>query len=247
MNENEPAESPEERPLTPEEELRLRLRSIIGADRWVAGDYFAVAPVTIDEVSKLLKGYSGAVMVVGSGTSFSEEFDPGKETLIVLTNLLKDEIEVSDSDQVAVISAGWDVRTVNETLAQEGFQIRSLARFETGTVGGCLAKISSCPSLEDPNGWVQDLLGLVVALPSGEVITLGGRCIKDVAGYDLKHFFTGSRGAIGVILKAVFRRRPISDSDTIQTGDSERKPGVFDYKWRRVFDPFSRMKSGETG
>ncbi|HHE46209.1 MAG TPA: hypothetical protein ENL08_00720, partial [Bacteroidetes bacterium] len=63
-------------------ELRLRLSSILGADRWVHGAFPAVAPITIEEVSKLLKGYSGSVMVVGSGSDFPDEFNPGRDTLI---------------------------------------------------------------------------------------------------------------------------------------------------------------------
>ena len=53
------------------------------------------------------------------------------------------------------------------------------------------------------------VLGLEVVLPTGEVISTGGRLWKDVAGYDLTRLLTGSEGTLGVITEvtlALLRR-----------------------------------------
>ncbi|UCD09057.1 MAG: FAD-binding protein, partial [Dehalococcoidales bacterium] len=50
--------------------------------------------------------------------------------------------------------------------------------------------------------------GLEVVLPSGEIVTLGGKLIKNAMGIDLLHLMIGSEGALGVITKAVFRMIP---------------------------------------
>jgi hypothetical protein len=88
------------------------------------------------------------------------------------------------------------------------------------------------------------LLGLDVVLPSGELLSMGGKCIKDVAGYDLKHIFTGSRGTVGVIVAATLRCKPI---ESIQWEDPEYqlpKTKKFDPNWKRILDPLGRMHAG---
>ncbi len=225
-------------------ELRLRLSSILGADRWVPGAFPTVAPTCIEETSKLLRGYSGSVMVVGSGSSFPGEFNPGRDTLILLTNRLKEQLDISEEDQTLTVSSGWEVPHVNSMLREAGFYVLSLTGLDKGTIGGRLAAIPSRPALDRGDGWIQSLLGLIVVLPSGEVVELGGRCIKDVAGYDMRHFFTGSRGTVGVIVKSVFRCRPLVDIDNNGNSQDLAQTGSYDPQWKRVFDPFSRMRPG---
>jgi len=62
-------------------------------------------------------------------------------------------------------------------------------------------------------GSARDLvLGMKVALPSGEVIKAGGKTVKNVAGYDLCKLFIGSLGTLGVITEATFRLLPIPEA-----------------------------------
>jgi glycolate oxidase len=58
------------------------------------------------------------------------------------------------------------------------------------------------------------VLGLDVVLADGRLLRLGGRTIKDVAGYDLKRLFVGSEGTLGVIVAATLRLRPMPPPPT---------------------------------
>jgi glycolate oxidase len=52
------------------------------------------------------------------------------------------------------------------------------------------------------------VMGMEVVLPQGEIMWLGNKCVKDVAGYSLKDLFIGSEGTLGVITKVLLRLIP---------------------------------------
>src|SRR5436853_402993 len=76
------------------------------------------------------------------------------------------------------------------------------------TVGGIIAANRNGPRrlLYGP---IRDMvIGIRVALPTGEVIKAGGKVVKNVAGYDLTKLFIGSLGAAGVSVEATFKISP---------------------------------------
>lgn len=52
------------------------------------------------------------------------------------------------------------------------------------------------------------VVGLEVVLPTGEIIRLGGKRVKDVTGYDLIHLMVGSEGTLGVFTEITLRLLP---------------------------------------
>ena len=52
------------------------------------------------------------------------------------------------------------------------------------------------------------VIGLEVVTPKGEVMTLGGKLLKDVAGYNLISLMTGSEGTLGIFTKIVLKLIP---------------------------------------
>jgi glycolate oxidase len=53
------------------------------------------------------------------------------------------------------------------------------------------------------------VLGLEVVLPTGEIVSLGGKRAKDVTGYDLKQLVVGSEGTLGIVTKIFVRLLPL--------------------------------------
>jgi glycolate oxidase len=51
-------------------------------------------------------------------------------------------------------------------------------------------------------------MGMEVVLASGEIVWLGNKCVKDVAGYSMKDVFIGSEGTLGIITKVLLKLVP---------------------------------------
>src|SRR5665213_743716 len=58
----------------------------------------------------------------------------------------------------------------------------------------------------------DNVLGLQWRLPSGVELRLGGRVVKNVAGFDLVRFLNASQGRFGAPLKLVLRLRPLAEA-----------------------------------
>ena len=92
-----------------------------------------------------------------------------------------------------------------------------------------------------------------VVLADGNVIRVGGRVVKNVAGYDLCKLFTGSCGTLGIITEVNFklRPRPEREATVIASGkiadllSSARRFWTRDsFLWqRRLFRQFLQSES----
>ena len=82
-----------------------------------------------------------------------------------------------------------------------------------GTLGSAVASGVSGP-LQGRYGGVRDnVLGLEVVTGDARILQIGGRVVKNVAGYDMVRLFTGSRGSLGVITRVSVRLFPRPGAD----------------------------------
>lgn len=86
--------------------------------------------------------------------------------------------------------------------------------FEICSIGGNLATNAGGLCCVKYGVTTDYVLGMEVVLADGRAVRLGGRTVKDVAGYDLKRLFVGSEGTLGVITEATLRLRPLPPPST---------------------------------
>jgi glycolate oxidase len=100
--------------------------------------------------------------------------------------------------------------------------------FEFCSIGGNLATNAGGLCCVRYGVTTDYVLGAEVVLADGTLLRLGGRTIKDVAGYDLKRLFVGSEGTLGVITRATLRlrRTPPPVSTLVATFGSVRDAGA---------------------
>ena len=84
---------------------------------------------------------------------------------------------------------------------------------ERGTLGAMLA-VGTAGPLQASFGSPRDqVLGATLVTGDGRVLGLGGRVVKNVAGFDLLKLITGSWGTLGMITSVTMRLHPVAAMD----------------------------------
>ena len=118
------------------------------------------------------------------------------------------------ADLTLTADAGLGLAELDDILRPNGQWLPADAPgARAGTLGGLVACGVSGP-LQGRYGALRDnVLGLDVVTGSGRVLQIGGRVVKNVAGYDLVRLFTGSRGSLGLITSVSVRLFPRPEAD----------------------------------
>ncbi len=82
-----------------------------------------------------------------------------------------------------------------------------------GTLGAAVASGAWGPLRTRYGATRDNVLGLDVVAGDGRTLHLGGRVVKNVAGFDLVRLFTGSRGSLGIITRVSVRLFPLPEAD----------------------------------
>jgi glycolate oxidase FAD binding subunit len=118
-------------------------------------------------------------------------------------------VDELDADEgVCHARAGTPLSALRGAAAARGWELPLDAPGANTTVGGALAAAALGPRAQGYGPPRDAVLGLEVALASGERTRCGGRVVKNVTGYDLNKLYTGSLGTLGVIEGAWLRLRP---------------------------------------
>ncbi|MDQ7772384.1 MAG: FAD-linked oxidase C-terminal domain-containing protein [Elusimicrobiales bacterium] len=144
---------------------------------------------------------------------------------------LRSVLEIYDDNLTATFEAGIPLRTLRSELKSGGLEA-PMPKLD-GTLGGLIAT-KAWPGIRDL------LLGLELALPDGTVCRLGGKSVKNVAGYDLTRLLCGSLGAYGVILSATIRLCPAGKAPRFHHTEPRAAgfvPSDVHRRLKRAFDP----------
>lgn len=172
------------------------------------------------------------LLVRGSSSRLKREPGPGEAAVETAgLNTIRD---LDAKNLTLTIEAGYSVRQLRHDLACKGFFLR--LPDVGGTLGGLLACKPSI-SLRD------DVLGMRALLADGSVCELGGKVVKNVAGYDVPRLLLGSWGGLAVILEVTLKLyaapqpAPVLD----ETGRAPKPYSPWARKLKAAFDPHNRL------
>ena len=119
-------------------------------------------------------------------------------------------VDYSPTELVITARAGTRLSELESILEEEGqvlpFEPPHFG--EGATIGGTLVCGLSGPS-RPYTGSIRDyVLGVDCLGGNGKLMSFGGQVMKNVAGYDLSRFLTGSLGTLAIVLEATLRVMP---------------------------------------
>jgi glycolate oxidase len=169
-------------------------------------------PVSTEQVSNVLKlSYRFEVPVTPQGgrTGLSGGALPVKGGVVLSFLRMNRILEIDERNLQAVVEPGVVSFDLQKEVLSRGllFPPEPSSVVES-TVGGNVAENAGYTRAVKYGVTRDYVLGLEAVLPDGEVIAVGGRTVKNVAGYDLVGLLTGSEGTLAVITKIVFKLLP---------------------------------------
>ena len=206
------------------------LRSLLGAARVLTADEdvipyafdgtaalksrpgAVVFPESAAEVAacvKLAAAAGVAVVTRGSGTGLSGGSVPLAGCLVICLVRMDQIIEVDPRNLTLRAQCGAITKDIDDAAAKLGlFYPPDPGSMKISTIGGNVAENSG--GLRGLKyGVTRDyVMGLEVVLPGGEIVFLGNKCVKDVAGYSMKDVFIGSEGTLGIVTEVLLKLLP---------------------------------------
>jgi glycolate dehydrogenase FAD-binding subunit len=167
-----------------------------------------IRPETAEQVAAVLHWAQGeklAVLPRGSGTAIGLGNIAKRLNIVLLTSRLTQISDYDAANFTLTVGAGMTCSQLAEVTAANRQILPLQYPFSAATLGGLIATNAYSPKRLRYGGVRDLLLGLRVALPSGEIAHFGGKVVKNVAGYDMCKLFVGSLGALGVIVEATFK------------------------------------------
>ena len=170
---------------------------------------FARSTQEVSAVLKLASQAKAPVVTRGSGTGLSGGSLPSTDCIVLCLVQMDKILEIDQANLTMKVEAGVTTVQIADAAAGVGlFYPPDPGSMRISTIGGNVAENSGGLRGLKYGVTRNYVMGMEIVLPDGEVMWMGNKCVKDVAGYSLKDVFIGSEGTLGVITQVLLRLIP---------------------------------------
>ena len=167
-----------------------------------------VLPTTTEQVSRILRlCHEEKIKVVprGAGTSLSGGALPVTDGIVLAMGKFNRILDVDFENRTVTAQPGVTNLGITRAVEHRGFYYAPDPSSQIAcTIGGNIAENSGGVHCLKYGLTTNNVLGLELVLPTGEVVRLGGKHL-DADGYDLMGLMTGSEGLLGVVTEVTVR------------------------------------------
>lgn len=171
-----------------------------------------VRPRTADEVQSVVRAclrHGAAVVARGAGTGLSGGANAVAGCVMLSLERMDAVLEVDELERLAVVQPGVVNDDLRARVAEHGLWYPpDPASSPWSTVGGNAATNAGGVCCVKYGVTRDYVLGMQIVTGTGELVRVGRRTAKGVAGYDLTGLLVGSEGTLGIITEITVRLRP---------------------------------------
>lgn len=172
-----------------------------------------VKPGTVEEISAIMRLANRERIPVtprGAGSGLSGGAVPVYGGIVLSIERLNQVVEIDPKNLMMTVEAGMVTNEINEILAPYNlFYAGYPMSLETCFIGGNVAENAGGGKAIKYGVTDRYVHGLEVVLPTGDIVQLGGKRVKDVTGYDLLRLMVGSEGTLGIFTTVTLKLLPL--------------------------------------
>ena len=160
-----------------------------------------------------------ALVPRGAGTGLSGGANAVAGSIVLSFEAMNEIIEIDPAERLAVVQPGVVNDDLRRRCAEDGLWYPpDPASSPWSTIGGNVATNAGGMCCVKYGVTRDYVLGMQIVDGHGEIVSLGRRTAKGVAGYDLCGLIVGSEGTLGVITEVTLRLRPERASERTVAG-----------------------------
>ncbi|MBC2580132.1 FAD-binding oxidoreductase [Clostridium sp. DJ247] len=171
-----------------------------------------VEVVSTEEVSKIMAyAYEKNIPVVarGSGTGLVGASVPIHGGIMINLTKMNKILEIDEENLTLTVEPGVLLMEIGKFVEEYDLFYPPDPGEKSATIGGNI-NTNAGGMRAVKYGVTRDYVrGLTVVLPTGKVIEVGGKVVKNSSGYSIKDLICGSEGTLGIITKAVLKLLPL--------------------------------------
>jgi len=164
----------------------------------------------ISQIMKLAQSENFPVTPRGAGQGLSGGAVPIFGGVVLTLEKMDKILEIDEENLMVTVEPGVITGNLHREVEARGlFYPVDPASLDSCSIGGNIAENAGGPHAIKYGVTKDYVCGLEAVLPSGEIIRMGGKIVKNVTGFNLMQLLIGSEGTLAVVTKILLRLLPL--------------------------------------